>query len=147
MANSPKMTMKVMKEFEWLDRVLIISPVLYALCLTQEAFTKELKRLKIKVSQEDSLFLIKGARATTHTFAMDNDAVVCIVCMPIDLALSEVEVYATLTHEAVHVWQEIKQVLGEEKPGIEQEAYSIESIAYRLMHSYYKNNKKLKGKG
>lgn len=47
-----------------------------------------------------------------------------------------------LTHEAVHIWQEIKLQLGEKEPSYEFEAYSIQNISQNLMEAY----KRLEGK-
>lgn len=43
---------------------------------------------------------------------------------------------ATLVHESVHVFQKIMQDVGEEEPGAETEAYSIESIFQNLFVEY-----------
>jgi hypothetical protein len=42
----------------------------------------------------------------------------------------------TILHESVHVWQAIMQYMGEDNPGIETEAYTIEHIAKQLMLEY-----------
>lgn len=46
------------------------------------------------------------------------------------------EIMMTLVHESVHVWQYIRQVIGEDEPGIEMEAYGIENIARGLVSAY-----------
>ncbi|MCO8044983.1 hypothetical protein NI467_06380 [Acinetobacter bohemicus] len=45
---------------------------------------------------------------------------------------TSVEIHGLLLHEAVHVWQRIKQRMGESNPSTEFEAYSIQSIAQDL---------------
>lgn len=116
------------------------SPVPYALCTSQEAFRDELKRL----GMEDDEWMCKGADATTHTLTGDSGGQAVIVCIPVVSPSGEgpevdmIDVYSTLCHEAVHVWQTIRKSLGEKRPGIEQEAYSIESIARNLMTAYRK---------
>jgi hypothetical protein len=42
------------------------------------------------------------------------------------------QVYGLLLHEAVHIWQRIKILMGEKEPSIEFEAYSIQRIAQDL---------------
>lgn len=37
-----------------------------------------------------------------------------------------------IVHEAVHVWQQICNIIGEDKPSKEFEAYSIQRIAFEL---------------
>lgn len=46
------------------------------------------------------------------------------------------EVFDTIVHEAVHVWQFIKDHVGEDAPSREFEAYSIAFIATTLFKEY-----------
>lgn len=39
-------------------------------------------------------------------------------------------------HEAVHIWQEMREKIGERFPSAEFEAYAIQRIAQNLMHSF-----------
>lgn len=45
-------------------------------------------------------------------------------------------VHALLTHEAVHVWQHIRERMSEDAPSSEFEAYSIQRIAQDLFYMY-----------
>lgn len=47
-----------------------------------------------------------------------------------------IEVYGLLLHEAVHVWQKVKKLMGEKEPSSEFEAYSIQAIAQDLFKMY-----------
>lgn len=47
-----------------------------------------------------------------------------------------VEIYGLLLHEAVHVWQKVKKLMGEKEPSSEFEAYSIQAIAQDLFKMY-----------
>ncbi|MFW2055748.1 hypothetical protein [Acinetobacter haemolyticus] len=47
-----------------------------------------------------------------------------------------IEVYGLLLHEAVHIWQRVKQLMGEANPSVEFEAYSIQAIAQDLFEMY-----------
>lgn len=47
-----------------------------------------------------------------------------------------IEIYGLLLHEAVHVWQKIKKLMGEKEPSSEFEAYSIQAIAQDLFKMY-----------
>lgn len=49
---------------------------------------------------------------------------------------SLVQVYGLLLHEAVHIWQRVKILMGEKEPGIEFEAYSIQRIAQDLFSMF-----------
>lgn len=44
----------------------------------------------------------------------------------------------TIVHESVHVWQKIMEYMGEDNPGIETEAYTIEYIVKELGLLYQK---------
>lgn len=46
------------------------------------------------------------------------------------------QVYGLLLHEAVHIWQRVKKLMGEKDPSIEFEAYSIQRIAQDLFDMY-----------
>lgn len=48
------------------------------------------------------------------------------------------DILFTILHESVHVWQAICKYMGEDNPGIEAEAYTIEYIAKELMLQYQK---------
>jgi len=47
-----------------------------------------------------------------------------------------IEVYGLLLHEAVHVWQKIRKLMGEREPSVEFEAYSIQAIAQDLFEMF-----------
>ncbi|HCI7193934.1 hypothetical protein RKQ56_14815 [Acinetobacter baumannii] len=47
-----------------------------------------------------------------------------------------IEIYGLLLHEAVHVWQKVKKLMGEKEPSSEFEAYSIQTIAQDLFKMY-----------
>lgn len=47
-----------------------------------------------------------------------------------------IEIHGLLLHEAVHIWQRIRQRMNEKEPSSEFEAYSIQSIAQDLFAMY-----------
>ena len=49
---------------------------------------------------------------------------------------SGVQIAALLCHEAVHIWQQARDIMGEKSPSSEFEAYSIQRIAQDLMEQY-----------
>lgn len=52
-----------------------------------------------------------------------------------------IEVHGLILHEAVHIWQRLKELMGEDSPSIEFEAYSIQAIAQDLFSMYEDSEK------
>lgn len=46
------------------------------------------------------------------------------------------QIHGLLLHEAVHIWQELKEKMGEGDPSVEFEAYSIQALAQDLFELY-----------
>ena len=124
-------------DMKWLDRSLLISPYCYALCRKESEFHKELKKLKIPKADWPEFMVSDHANATVHYF--ENKKVhekCCIVCLGPTKGCSKIQVYSILVHEAVHIWQAIRDSIGEKRPASEQEAYAIQSIAQQLFSAY-----------
>lgn len=122
---------------EWLDRDLLTSPYRYALCLSEEAFHAALKRLGVPERHWPEFLKTTHANATTSFFETLDGAENCAIVTMHPCPEREVEqAYALLVHEAVHIWQACKEVIGEDHPGKETEAYAIQRIAQSLMFSY-----------
>ncbi len=51
---------------------------------------------------------------------------------------SDIEIYALLTHEAVHIWQFFCETIQEHYPSSEFEAYTIQEITLNLCREYKK---------
>jgi hypothetical protein len=132
---------------KWLNRTLISSPFCYGLCTSEQEFHRELKRLKVKPKNwphfvgttENS-----GADATTHHFeAVDGGHEECIiVCIGNTKGSTRDQIMALLTHEAVHIWQAIREEIGESRPSHEFEAYAIQQISQNLIQAFATNKKR-----
>lgn len=123
----------------WCERNLIRS-AFYGLCLTEAAFQRELRRLKVK--REDwPRFVSEGGHATTHYFDKAGSRVV-IVCLGEHKTRKPVEVYGLLVHEAVHIWQGECEAMRETSPGGEIEAYAIQSVSQNLINAYLNATKR-----
>lgn len=64
----------------------------------------------------------------------------CIVTMPATKRgeVSAIQRSALFAHEAVHVWQAIRENIDEQSPSHEMEAYAIQAITQELMLAYEK---------
>lgn len=117
----------------WLDRRIARPGPYLALCLSEVEFRAALDHLK---APETPKWVSAGANATMHTFDHAPAGVCCVVCLDGYADRTPVEVAGMLVHEAVHVWQQYCDDIGERSPGSEQEAYAIQSIAQELMAEF-----------
>jgi hypothetical protein len=124
-----------MSKFVWCDRALFVSPVYYGVCKTEKAFKKVLKHLKIPKADRPSFLKNDHSDATVHYFERD-EKVAAVVCVGDTEGRSPHEIVGLLIHEAVHIWQEVKEYIGESNPSREFEAYAIQTIAQRLIEGY-----------
>lgn len=105
------------------------------LCLSQEEFDEAASRLGILEPAEYS----KPGGAKAWTMVNEENHLYALVCVGEDLQKSPQHIiYGLLAHEAVHVWQAFRDSIGEERPGIEQEAYGIGQICEALFEEYAK---------
>jgi hypothetical protein len=119
---------------KWLDRRIAAPGPYLCLCLSEPEFKAAVAHLKaptdldwIKTPQAD---------ATAHTFDSPSGGLTVVVCLQGAEGRNPVEVAGLLVHEAVHAWQAYADHIGERNPGIEQEAYAIQSIAQELMAEF-----------
>ena len=124
---------------KWIERDLVLSPVHIGLCLTEKDFEKELKRLKIPVN-ECSPWIPDDKDGKRWEFQKIKNAheQCCIVCIRRNRKHTKEEIIGLIIHESVHVWQSIKEIIGETNPSPEFEAYSIQTIAQKLITAYNK---------
>lgn len=78
-------------------------------------------------------FMHSGADAQVDYY---DDGKQCIVQLGDCGERTLIEVYGLLLHEAVHIWQRVKVLMGESTPSIEFEAYSIQRIAQDLFYMF-----------
>lgn len=81
----------------------------------------------------DQFLSIKGAAAQVDYYF---NGAYAIVQLGDTTERKPIEVYGLLLHEAVHVWQKIRKLMGEKEPSSEFEAYSIQAIAQDLFEMY-----------
>lgn len=132
---------------EWCDRSIAETAYDFCLCVTQKQYERELDRLKIAKENRKPFLRQPSDRATLHTW--DNTAggrPLAMVCLRLSDDNTMMQTYATLVHEAVHLWQFTKERMGEDKPSVEFEAYAVQAISQRLFYAYEKLTKKRKKK-
>lgn len=117
---------------KYLDRNIHSLAIYYNLYISEEDFEKELKLLKVK---ERPTWLRDTAMACVHRLSY-GEKKIAAVCMRKRPDTSREGHYTSLVHEAVHIWQWHKEIIGEKEPSAEFEAYAIDSIASELMKSF-----------
>lgn len=120
---------------KYISKTLVYSPYHIGLCVTEKEFLQEIKKLKI-VLPKDHLWLRTGASARTHEFYNESGDLLCLVCIRKPNKFTTAELAGILAHEATHIWQFIKEELGERNPSVEFEAYSIGNITQGLLERY-----------
>ena len=108
-----------------------------SLCLNESEYLKLLRSIGIPYKYD---WITDGSDGTTHTFVR-NGNVLCTVC--ISDTLDSVGAVSMIVHESMHVWQEYKDMIGEDKPGKEQEAYGVQNIATALYKEYLRKKRAL----
>ncbi len=113
---------------KWLQRSTLVGPYM-ALCLTPATFAKACKHLKVPACD----FVSPGKDATVHFYSQKGNTVALVCLNPGKDVSANI---GLLVHEAVHVWQQLCEDMGEGKPGDEVEAYAIQAISERLIGEY-----------
>lgn len=121
----------------WIERTLVASPYYVALCRDEKDFHRELKRLKVPRKEWPPFVSTPQADATVHYLVKGDGKHLAIVCIRRCKGRTRAQIDALLCHESVHIWQEIRQHIGEKEPSSEFEAYSIQSIFQRLVEAYH----------
>ena len=123
-----------MAKVKWLDRRIACPGPYLALVLSREEFDAAMRHCKVPVGAP--YLKTKRANATTHHLENGSGDVVSVVALGDTTDRDPIEVAGLLVHEAVHVWQEYCDSIGESHPGSEQEAYAVQAIAQELMAEY-----------
>src|SRR5512134_939745 len=96
----------------WCDRAIFVSPVYFGLCTTEAQFREVLLKMSVPQLNWPKFITSDHYDATVHYFER-QEMVAAVVCIRIDKARNGIKVAALLVHEAVHIWQEIRQHVGE----------------------------------
>ena len=124
------------KQAKYISRVLIESPYYVGLCKTNAQFKSELERLGVDKNTW-SEWVPSDKDGRVHSLYSKDGKPICLVCIKHKKNISRVSVIGLIIHEAVHIWQHIREDINEESPSKEFEAYSIQQIAQELIIAYY----------
>jgi hypothetical protein len=114
----------------WLDRGW--QPTSFGFCPSKRAWKREMKRLGC----EGEAYPTTAGRCTTFDTKAGKTCVIVTISAKIAAEHSRVEVAGILCHEATHVWQQIQSAMGEDRPSIEFEAYSMQAIFQGLYQAW-----------
>lgn len=101
-----------------------------------------MRHLGIPEKDRPPFLLNWHANATVHFFERHEEGKMCaVVCLGDFKGYDRVTIFGMLTHEAVHVWQEIRKMLGEKTPSDEFEAYAIQNLSQQLHAEFLRQTK------
>jgi hypothetical protein len=118
---------------KWLNRDLIVGPYL-VLCRSESEFHRVMKHCNVPRDKCGN-WIGEGSDARTHELLNAEGQQVAVVCINATTQ-HPCQIASLLVHEAVHVWQFHRDRIGERNPSSEFEAYSIQSIAQRLLFAF-----------
>ncbi len=105
-------------------------PYQYAFCPSERAWYETLKETGMSRTPYPT-----GAGTTNLFRRRDTKSPTALVTV---LDRPPRQTIELLTHEAMHVWRDIRKVMGERKPSSELEAYALQNILSNLMLAYEK---------
>lgn len=126
-------------KIKWLDREVWTLPFHLVLCASAKRYDEVLDWMKVPAKdrrQFPSAVVAGGVGGFVSMFEKDDDMPIYVVCV-VPNKKDPARALSTIVHEAVHVWQEMKEsVSPNHSVGREPEAYVIQSIYDTLMAEY-----------
>ena len=113
-------------------------PLSYGFCPSERAWKRELKRL-----EADETYPYPTTDAGTTFVEGPHKGVIVTLNERFDKERDRVGVVCLLVHEATHVWQAIREDIGEHKPSHEFEAYAMQNISMNLIQAYNDTRRKI----
>lgn len=114
-------------------------PYSYGFCPNESAWHREVKRLRI--SSDVSYPTSDGCCTHLERNGEEHGAATIVTIGHIKRPTSVV--IGLIVHEAMHVWRQMRETIGEREPSAEFEAYSIQNIAGNLIAAYEATRGKL----
>lgn len=121
----------------WSSERILASPIYWTIVTDERQFPHVLKDIyhPEKPPPRD-WFTDTTAPGITHAFSSSDGGLFCVVCIRGMEEHDPLSVVSLIAHEAVHIWQDVREYLSEEHPSIEFEAYSVQIILQQLLHEY-----------
>lgn len=116
----------------YISRNLFYSPIYVAFIPDEDAWKKELRRLKV-TSQP-----YPNTNGRTTYFTSRDDKTICLVTVNERCDEDYIVAASVLAHETVHVVEEIFREIGEDKPSEEFRAYLTQTVFRQLCTMYTK---------
>lgn len=114
-------------------------PVYFGFCPSVAAWKHDAKRLSVP---NIGPYPTADARCTHLTNPAGKRC--CVVTVGEHIDKREPNGIASLiTHEAAHVWQAVRENIGEDSPSHEFEAYAMQAISGQLIDAYEKTRRRL----
>lgn len=120
----------------WCKRELIRLHCCLGLCTSEAMFFSELRRMKLPKHKWPPFLGSKDSNSTVHFLETPEGVPCSIICLGNPETRPSIEIAGLLVHEAVHVFQNYCEYIGEDAPSCEFEAYSIQWISQSLMEAY-----------
>lgn len=116
-------------EVVWIDRGW--QPAFIGFCPSRRAWRREMRKLGVK----GEAYPTTAGRCTSFT-SKGKLCVIVTLADGVEQKHSRSEIAGVLCHEATHVWQYVRQNMGEREPSIEFEAYSMQAIFQGLYQAW-----------
>jgi len=128
----------------WQDRSITGTPLRYTLVTTEEMLHKELRRLG--VPRGNWPYFTKTGVGASAVQLEDGDGRQCaiIIVPPIEGSTGP-EIASRIVHEAMHLWRWTREIIGEDQPSSEFEAYAMENICRNLFEEYARQTQHERG--
>jgi hypothetical protein len=108
-------------------------PFYYGFCPSKAAWDRELKRLK---TTEYKPYPTADGRCNIFKSPKGDLVILVTIGDHIDKTNDPNGIIGMLVHEGAHVWQNLRDLIGEDHPSAEFEAYTLQTIVQELITAY-----------
>jgi hypothetical protein len=111
-------------------------PTNVAFCMSKKSFDRLCKRYKIK---DPTPWTFSDAVTHTYTNPDTDETFIAVTLREVPEDTSLIQVVGLLSHEAVHVVDQMCKYAGERKPGAEFRAYGVQSMTAEMVAVWWKH--------